>query len=74
MQFSKASNLYFLIIMFLQTIKSISISNGKPAMALPLTVVVIVSMIKDAFEDYKRAQADKKENTAPTKMYENSTK
>ena len=38
----------------MQTFKSISISDGKAAMALPLMFVIIVSMLKDAFEDYKR--------------------
>jgi len=53
-QFKKAANMYFLIITFMQMIKEISISDGKPAMALPLIVVVAVSMIKDAYEDYRR--------------------
>ena len=35
-------------------------------MAMPLIFVIVVSMIKDAFEDYKRAKADKKENDAMT--------
>jgi phospholipid-transporting ATPase len=62
MQFNKGSNVYFLIITFMQMIPSISISDGKPVMAMPLFVVVLVSMIKDAFEDYKRHQSDDKEN------------
>lgn len=61
-QFKKAANIYFLMISFLQTIKPISISNGVPVMALPLSFVVAVSMIKDAFEDYKRHVNDAKEN------------
>jgi len=31
-------------------------------MALPLAAVVFVSMLKDAFEDYKRHQSDADEN------------
>jgi hypothetical protein len=31
-------------------------------MALPLGVVVLVSMIKDAFEDYQRNKSDKEGN------------
>lgn len=50
----KLANLYFLIIMFMQMITVISISNGQPAMAPPLIFVVVLSMIKDAYEDYKR--------------------
>jgi magnesium-transporting ATPase (P-type) len=53
-QFKKMANMYFLIISVMQTFKSISISDGKAAMALPLMFVIIVSMLKDAFEDYKR--------------------
>lgn len=53
-QFSKMANVYFLIITFMQCIKTISISAGKPAMALPLGFIVFLSMLKDAYEDYKR--------------------
>ena len=35
-------------------------------MAFPLILVIIVSMIKDAYEDYKRAKHDKVENTSKT--------
>ena len=56
------ANVYFLTICFLQSIPSISISFGKPTMAVPLTVIVFISMIKDAYEDYKRHKADKIEN------------
>ena len=43
-------------------IKVISITNGKPMNLPPLTMVIFVSMVKDAYEDYKRQQNDKKEN------------
>ena len=66
-QFKKASNLYFLIITFMQMIELISISNGKPAMAAPLVMVVIVSMVKDGYEDYKRHMNDDKENTSDSR-------
>ena len=49
---------------FLQTVPLITISEGIPTMALPLTFVVILSMIKDAFEDYKRHKSDDKENSS----------
>lgn len=62
-QFRKAQNLYFLLIAYMQTIRSISITNGKSFMALPLSFVVLVSMFKDAYEDYKRHASDKEENT-----------
>ena len=53
-QFSKAPNVYFLIITFMQMIEEISISGGKPAMAVPLVFIVLLSMMKDLFEDYKK--------------------
>ena len=64
------ANLYFLVIMFMQMIDKISISAGKPVMAMPLLFVVALSMIKDAYEDYKRHKADKGENLARTEVYD----
>lgn len=66
-------NLYFLVIMFMQMIDKISISAGKPAMALPLFFVVALSMIKDAYEDFKRHRADKAENEAVAEVYDQET-
>ena len=54
-------------------INVISISNGQPAMAPPLAFVVILSMIKDAYEDYKRHKADEGENRAPAQVYSSQT-
>ena len=31
-------------------------------MAVPLTIIVLVSMMKDAYEDWKRHVADRSEN------------
>lgn len=61
-QFKKASNVYFLVIMFLQMIPMISISGGNPAMLPPLVFVITLSMIKDAYEDYQRHSKDDDEN------------
>ena len=61
-QFRKLSNFYFLIITFMQMVETISISNGQPAMALPLVAVVAISMSKDAFEEIMRYREDKKAN------------
>jgi len=63
------ANMYFLGIMFMQMIPKISLSTGAPVMALPLVFVVVLSMIKDAYEDYKRHKADKQENLATTEVY-----
>ena len=55
--------------MFMQMIKIISISNGQPAMAPPLVFVVVLSMIKDAYEDYKRHKEDNNENNSLAEVY-----
>lgn len=54
----------------MQTIKSISISGGKSFMALPLSFMVTVSMIKDAYEDYARHKSDGEENNKKTLVYD----
>jgi len=54
---------------FLQTIDFISISNGYPAMAVPLVFVVALSMLKDAYEDWKRHKSDDKENFREALVY-----
>lgn len=43
-------------------------------MALPLSFVLLISMCKDAFEDYKRHKADNEENTAKCNIYDIDTK
>ena len=58
--------MYFLLIAFLQTIKMISISDGKATMVPPLITVVLVSMIKDGYEDYVHHCEDNKENNSMT--------
>ena len=36
----------------------------------PLVFVVVLSMIKDAYEDYKRRREDQNENSAVTEIYD----
>ena len=45
-------------------IPSISISNGKPAILLPLTFVISVSAFKDFLEDLGRHRSDDLENNS----------
>ena len=51
-QLMKMSNIYFIIIMIMQMIDEISITESQPAMLLPLVIVIMASMVKDAWEDY----------------------
>lgn len=46
------------MILVLQLIKPVSITNGQPAILLPLSVVVATSAIKDIIEDCKRYRSD----------------
>ncbi len=68
-QFSKMANVYFLIIAFMQMIHEISISQGKPVILLPLSVVIITNGIKDFIEDWKRKKSDDEENMKETQVY-----
>ena len=69
-QFRKVPNMYFLVITFLQTIEYISITNGRPANIPSLSFVVFLSMVKDAYEDFKRHQNDKSENRSKCKVFD----
>lgn len=67
-QFSKMANMYFLIIGFLQIIKEISTSAGVPVTLFPLSFIMIISALKDLFEDLKRHKSDNEENHRKTKV------
>lgn len=71
-QFSKLANIYFLLIAILQVIPDISNTDGQPLQLIPLSFILAVSMVKDAFEDYKRHKADYEENNKDTLVYRNS--
>lgn len=55
-------------------VPQISISDGKPAMAIPLVFVLLVSMIKDIFEDSKRHKSDNLENNQVTLVFNKHTR
>lgn len=73
-QFSKIANVYFLILTCLQMVKPISITNGFPSILPPLSFIVLLTAIKDAYEDYKRFKADEEENNKVTQVYDNTGK
>lgn len=70
-QYKKAANIYFTVIAYLQTIDLITNTSGKAVILFPLLVVISISMLKDAFEDYKRAKADRAENNRKVKVLSN---
>jgi len=61
-QLKKPANIYFIYIGALQSIRLVSTTGGLPVILFPLMFVISVSMIKCAWEDYKRHQNDKEEN------------
>jgi len=61
-QFHCLANVYFLFIAFLQCIPSISITEGRPLLLMPLSFVLAVGAARDLFEDEKRKAADRAEN------------
>lgn len=68
LQFSKMANFYFLILLIMEMFPLISDSGGKPVLALPLSFVVGLSMIKDIYEDYQRGRQDKEENNRKVRV------
>ncbi|EGR28204.1 phospholipid-translocating p-type flippase family protein, putative [Ichthyophthirius multifiliis] len=71
-QFSNLPNLYFLVVGLLQMINEITNSERKPVIYVPLLVILIITAIKDIYEDIKRHKQDKKENQIPTLIYKNN--
>ena len=70
-QFKKPANIYFLVLTVLQVIRPISISEGQPTILLPLAFVIVVAMIKDFLEDWKRTKSDREENHLPVNVLRN---
>ena len=66
-QFRRVANVYFLLISILQLSTPYSPTN-RLATVLPLTLVLLVSMAKEAVEDRQRHQADDKVNRAKTQV------
>ncbi|RCH99963.1 hypothetical protein CU098_004186 [Rhizopus stolonifer] len=62
-QFRNVANLYFLFLVVLQCIPLFGVTE--PAVsALPLIAILVITAIKDAFEDFKRNQSDSKVNNS----------
>jgi len=71
-QFHKAANIYFLLISALQLIPGLS-PTGRYTTLGPLVVVLLVTMVKDIYEDFKRHRSDAELNRKPATIWgENS--
>lgn len=60
-QFSKASNIYFLIMSILQLIPGLS-TTGSFTNVVPFLAFLGVTILREAYDDFKRYQMDKAEN------------
>ncbi|KUI54532.1 hypothetical protein VP1G_01891 [Cytospora mali] len=63
-QFSRLGNFYFLCVGIPQTIPGIS-TTGNYTTILPLLFFVLLTIIKEGYDDYKRHRLDKVENAQP---------
>lgn len=57
----------------MQAIQIISISGGTPVIYLPLTVIILITAIKDLFEDMKRHKSDNEENNRRVSVSRNGS-
>ena len=64
-QFTKLANAYFLMMGLIQLIPGVAPDGGFATTVTPLSLVVLVSMVKDIFEDRKRRVKDTEENQSP---------
>lgn len=67
-QFHRFANLYFLFIVLLNWIPAVS-AFGKEVAMIPVIFVLGVTAIKDAFEDHRRHESDKRINNSSCRVY-----
>ncbi|NXK02270.1 AT10B ATPase, partial [Herpetotheres cachinnans] len=68
-QFHRLGNLYFFFLVVLNWFPQVEIFHREITM-LPLVVVLLASMIKDAIEDYRKYRFDKTINFCKTRVYD----
>jgi phospholipid-translocating P-type ATPase (flippase) len=67
-QFHKAANVYFLAVAITQMIPGLS-PTGRFTTLVPLLLVLFISLVKDAWEDWKRRVSDRTLNTKSALVY-----
>ncbi|NWX65193.1 AT10B ATPase, partial [Promerops cafer] len=68
-QFRRLGNLYLFILVVLNWFPQLEVFHREITM-LPLVVVLLASMVKDAIEDYRKYQYDKTINFTKTRVYD----
>jgi phospholipid-transporting ATPase len=71
-QFSKVANLFFLFTAILQQVPNVSPTNRYTTI-VPLAIVLMVSAIKELYEDWKRKTADQSLNHAKARVLKGSS-
>ncbi|CAG9335514.1 unnamed protein product [Blepharisma stoltei] len=69
-QYKRLPNVYFLIIVILQSIPQITPLRSWSGL-VAVVFILAVSMIREGFEDYLRYKSDKETNSAKTMIYRN---
>lgn len=72
-QFHRGANLYFVFIIFLNLVPELEVF-GKEIAFIPVLFVLLVTAVKDIFEDYRRYRSDKEVNYNPTRVYNRETR
>ncbi|NXC51461.1 AT10B ATPase, partial [Penelope pileata] len=65
----KVANLYFLFLVVLNWFPQMEVFHREITM-LPLIVMLLASMIKDAIEDYRKYRFDKMINSSRSRVYD----
>eukprot|EP00054_Salpingoeca_dolichothecata_P027919 m.208040 g.208040 ORF g.208040 m.208040 type:complete len:1154 (-) comp26079_c0_seq4:30-3491(-) len=71
-QFHRFANVYFLFIVILNWIPEIQ-AFGREVAMLPLVFVLLVTLVKDSYEDRRRARSDKEVNAREATVMDNET-
>ncbi|KAF8041085.1 hypothetical protein BT93_B3110 [Corymbia citriodora subsp. variegata] len=69
-QFHRVAYIYFLVIAILNQLPQLAVF-GRGASIMPLAFVLLVTAIKDAYEDWRRHRADRIENNRPAQVFVN---
>ncbi|KAJ2723553.1 hypothetical protein GGI07_002591 [Coemansia sp. Benny D115] len=69
-QFQRAANIYFLVLTILQMIGYFAVGSRVLAV-IPILLVLAITAIKDAFEDWRRHISDRHFNETPTRLVRN---
>ncbi|PAA84037.1 hypothetical protein BOX15_Mlig007786g1 [Macrostomum lignano] len=71
-QFRKAPNAFFFVVALLQQIPGLS-PTGRFTTAVPLGIIMLLTVIKEVVEDWGRLRTDQRVNNSKTKILRHST-